>query len=153
MPMGALVSCYSTQAPESSLCWFPPTVPLRGRRGAETTGDTLGAGKLEEMKSTSADVVGLDWGTEISAARAALGPQRIVQGNVDPMVLFGTEEVIRAEVARCLSQAGPKGHILNVGHGVAQGTPEDNVKLFCQLAYESGEFFAKQGAQKAAALA
>ncbi|PNH09455.1 Uroporphyrinogen decarboxylase [Tetrabaena socialis] len=41
-------------------------------------------------------------------------------GNVDPMALFGPEEVIRAEVERCLSAAGPWGHILNVGHGVVQ---------------------------------
>ena len=74
-------------------------------------------------------------------ARAALGPRTTVQGNVDPMVLFGTEADIRQAVATCLSEAGPRGHILNVGHGVAQGTPEENVKLFCQLAHESGAFF------------
>ncbi len=42
------------------------------------------------------------------------------QGNVDPMVLFGPEEAIKAEVERCLRAAGPRGHILNVGHGVVQ---------------------------------
>lgn len=36
------------------------------------------------------------------------------------MSLFGPEEVIRAEVERCLRAAGPRGHILNVGHGVVQ---------------------------------
>ena len=77
-------------------------------------------------------------------ARAALGPRTTVQGNVDPMVLFGTEADIRQAVATCLSEAGPRGHILNVGHGVAQGTPEENVKLFCQLAHESGAFFKAQ---------
>lgn len=45
---------------------------------------------------------------------------RLRAGNVDPMVLFGTEEAIRAEVTRCLHAAGPRGHILNVGHGVPQ---------------------------------
>jgi len=104
-----------------------------------------GTGKMLEMRDTQADVIGLDWGTEMDQARAALGTGRTVQGNVDPMVLFGTEDAIRAEVARCLRQAGPRGHILNVGHGVAQGTPEENVKLFCQLAHESGEFFQKEG--------
>lgn len=44
----------------------------------------------------------------------------ILQGNVDPMCLFGPEEVIRAEVERCLGAAGTRGHILNVGHGVIQ---------------------------------
>jgi len=105
-----------------------------------------GTGKLELMRDTSANVIGLDWATEMAAAREALGHDVQVQGNVDPMVLFGTEEVIRAEVAKCLTQAGPRGHILNVGHGVAQGTPEDNVRLFCELAHQSGEFFAKSKA-------
>lgn len=77
-------------------------------------------------------------------ARQTLGPQHKVQGNVDPMVLFGTQEVIEAEVKRVLSEAGPKGHILNVGHGVVQGTPEENVGYFCELARQSGKLFAEQ---------
>lgn len=47
------------------------------------------------------------------------------------------QDVIRREVTRCLQQAGPRRHILNVGHGVVQGTPEDSVGLFCELARES----------------
>ena len=53
------------------------------------------------------------------------------------MVLFGSEEVIRENVTRCLQQAGKQHHILNVGHGVVQGTPEENVGYFCKLARES----------------
>jgi len=60
-----------------------------------------------------------------------------VQGNVDPMVLFAPEQEIRDTVRRCIAEGG-EGHILNVGHGVAQGTPEENVGLFCQMAHESG---------------
>lgn len=59
------------------------------------------------------------------------------QGNVDPMILFGNEDTIRAAVEQNLTDAGDHHHILNVGHGVIQGTPEDSVKLFCQLARES----------------
>ena len=96
-----------------------------------------GSGKIEEMATCSADVVGLDWSMDIARSRAALGPDRVVQGNVDPMVLFGSEAVITAEVERVLSAAGPTGHILNVGHGVVQGTPEQSVALFCDLARRS----------------
>lgn len=49
----------------------------------------------------------------------ALKEALAVQGNVDPMVLFGDEECIRKEVGRVLAQAGSK-HILGVGHGVIQ---------------------------------
>lgn len=85
----------------------------------------------------------------MSVARQALGAHK-VQGNVDPMVLFGTHVAIEAEVHRVLAEAGPKGHILNVGHGVVQGTPEENVGYFCELARQSGAFFAKQQQQQPA---
>eukprot|EP00884_Botryococcus_braunii_P021085 jgi/Botrbrau1/7660/Bobra.0159s0102.1 len=101
-----------------------------------------GTGKLELIGGCAADVVGLDWQTEMGAAREILGSDIRVQGNVDPMVLFGTEETVREAVATCCRRAGPKGHILNVGHGVQQGTPEENVGLFCQLARESASLFA-----------
>ena len=43
------------------------------------------------------------------------------------MVLFGPQEAIRQAVTKCLVEAGPRQHILNVGHGVIEGTPEENV--------------------------
>ena len=48
------------------------------------------------------------------------------------------QDVLRREVTRCLQQGGPSRHILNVGHGVPQGTPVENVALFCDIARESG---------------
>ena len=45
------------------------------------------------MRSCTADVIGLDWAVDMGAARRALGPSRVVQGNVDPMVLFGGEVI------------------------------------------------------------
>ena len=47
-----------------------------------------------------------------------------LQGNVDPVVLFGSEAAIEAAVRDCLSKAGERGHVLNLGHGVLVGTPE-----------------------------
>lgn len=103
-----------------------------------------GVGKLEAMATCDADVLGLDWNTSMADARAAF-PNRVTQGNVDPMVLFGTEECIRSSVAECLEAAGRQHHILNVGHGVVQGTPEENVKLFVQLARETNSVPALAG--------
>lgn len=103
-----------------------------------------GTGKLELMRGSIADVIGLDWSVDMAVARQTLGHDTRVQGNVDPMVLFGPDKAIEAAVHRCLSQAGPRGHILNVGHGVVQGTPEASVALFCDLARKSGTFHAQQ---------
>ena len=53
------------------------------------------------------------------------------------MYLLVMQDVIRREVTRCLRQAGPRKHILNIGHGVIQKTPEEGVKFFCELARQS----------------
>jgi len=91
------------------------------------------AGKETLMRGCSADVVGLDWATDMGEARGVFGKKAVLQGNVDPQVLFGPASQIEKAVQECVSKAG-RHHILNVGHGVAQGTPEENVALFCDLA-------------------
>lgn len=94
-------------------------------------------GKHEVLRQCSAEVIGLDWACRMKDARSAFGNDRTLQGNVDPMILFGKEESIREAVQRCLLEGGPQRHILNVGHGVVEGTPEESVALFCDLARES----------------
>ena len=47
-----------------------------------------------------------------------------------------------------LLKAGPSGHILNVGHGVIQGTPESSVRVFCDTAKQSGALFAQSGSNR-----
>jgi len=98
-----------------------------------------GTGKLHIVADRKHQdvVVGLDWATDMREAREQLGEQTVLQGNVDPMVLFGPEEAIRKAVEESIRDAGGRRHILNVGHGVIQGTPEHSVKLFCQVARES----------------
>lgn len=102
-----------------------------------------GTGKLEIIKATAADVVGLDWAVDMHVARSTLGSNIKVQGNVDPMILFGPEQAIIDATNKVLLQAGPRGHILGVGHGVVQGTPERNVGIFCEVARQSGSLFQK----------
>jgi hypothetical protein len=59
------------------------------------------------------------------------------------VVMDMEQDVLRREVTRVLHEAGPRRHILNVGHGVAQGTPEQNVALFCELARQSADIHAQ----------
>jgi uroporphyrinogen decarboxylase len=91
-------------------------------------------GLLERMGATGVDVVGLDWTVDMADARRRLGPGVAVQGNVDPVVLFGSQAAIEAAVADCVAKAGPTGHVLNLGHGVLVGTPEENVAYMFDLA-------------------
>uniref|UniRef100_A0A7S2Z6V6 Uroporphyrinogen decarboxylase n=1 Tax=Chloropicon laureae TaxID=464258 RepID=A0A7S2Z6V6_9CHLO len=87
-------------------------------------------GLLERMKATGADVIGLDWTLDMGDARARLGDGVSVQGNVDPVTLFSTKAGIEAAIDDCIAKAGTTGHVLNLGHGVMVGTPEESVAHF-----------------------
>lgn len=96
-----------------------------------------GSSYLERQRDMKCDVVSLDWAVDMETARATLGPDRLVQGNIDPTLLFGNEEQISEAVRTCIRKAGGKrdsGLILNLGHGVLQGTPEDSVRAFVEAA-------------------
>lgn len=94
-------------------------------------------GLLERMACTGVDVIGLDWTVDIADARKRLGSNIAVQGNVDPVVLFGSQEAVEQAVKDCITKAGPRGHVLNLGHGVLVGTPEENVAYMFDLAKRS----------------
>jgi len=83
---------------------------------------------LESMLSAGARVLGLDWRTPIRAARARMGADLVVQGNLDPaLVLAGTETALAGADAVLDDNARPDGeahagHIFNLGHGVQPNT-------------------------------
>lgn len=81
---------------------------------------------LEKMKKTGADVIGLDWRIDIDVARARLGDDVAVQGNLDPTALFLPHEEITRRVEDIIGRnAGRPGHIFNLGHGITPPTDPD----------------------------
>ncbi|MDB9539655.1 uroporphyrinogen decarboxylase [Anabaenopsis tanganyikae CS-531] len=92
------------------------------------------AGVLERMPKSGADIVTVDWAVDMAEARARLGKQVKVQGNLDPGVLFGSQDFIRDRIIDTVRKAGNWGHILNLGHGVLPETPEENVAFFFETA-------------------
>lgn len=92
------------------------------------------AGLLERMSQSGADIVNVDWTVDMADARARLGKEMKVQGNLDPGVLFGSKEFIRDRIHDTVRKAGNWGHILNLGHGVLPTTPEENVAFFFETA-------------------
>jgi len=92
------------------------------------------AGVLERMAASGADIVTVDWAVDMADARARLGHDMKVQGNLDPGVLFGSKEFIRDRIYDTVRKAGNYGHILNLGHGVLPTTPEENVAYFFETA-------------------
>jgi uroporphyrinogen decarboxylase len=92
------------------------------------------AGVLERMAKSGADILTIDWTVDMADARARLGRNVKVQGNLDPGVLFGSKEFIRDRIIDTVRKAGNWGHILNLGHGVLPETPEENVAFFFETA-------------------
>lgn len=95
-----------------------------------------GSSYLELQKDMGSDMLCLDWGVDMEQARELLGKDAAVSGNVDPRILFGTEEQIREAVSTCAKKAKGTPFVLNVGHGVMQGTPEENVGFFVDEAHK-----------------
>ncbi len=93
------------------------------------------AGVLERMGSTGVDIVSLDWTVDMADGCARLPKHLGVQGNVDPGLLFGTPEAIRERIVDAVRKAKGRRHILNLGHGILPGTPEDNARVF----FETGK--------------
>jgi uroporphyrinogen decarboxylase len=78
---------------------------------------------LHLATQTGADVIGLDWRADVAYARGILGPSVPVQGNLDPIALFGPPDSITRKVHAICDAAGPVGHVFNLGHGVTPKTP------------------------------
>jgi len=92
---------------------------------------------LESLADIGADCVGIDWTVDIAAARKRIGSRAALQGNLDPGVLFATPDVVRAEAAKVLAGFGMgSGHVFNLGHGVSQFTPPDNVAALVNAVHE-----------------
>ena len=94
------------------------------------------AGWLPACRDTGATVIGLDWRMDLEPARAQLGPALAVQGNLDPAVLLGTPTLIRQRARAVLDQAGPIGHVFNLGHGILPQTPPDHARVLVDAVRE-----------------
>ena len=119
---------------------------------------------LEEMGQLDCDVLGLDWTVNLARARTLLGgavggPGKALQGNIDPNVLFAQPQQIEAEVERTLRsfgtphqasanlprQTGPT-HIFNLGHGISQHTPPENVAVLVDAVHSCSRVMRRQTA-------
>ena len=85
---------------------------------------------LETAAESGADVMGIDWRVSLTDARRRLGADRVVQGNLDPAVLFASKDEITRRTFAMLDETGGAGHIANLGHGVLPDTPLDGIAAF-----------------------
>lgn len=96
-----------------------------------------GGGWLEAQAASGCDAIGVDWTVDLAAARERVGQRVSLQGNLDPAVLLAGKPAVRAAVATALAAYGKgAGHVFNLGHGVSQFTPPDNVAALVDAVHE-----------------
>ncbi len=93
------------------------------------------AGVIERMAATGVDIVSLDWTVDMLEGCARLPKNIGIQGNVDPGILFGSPDMIKDRIVDTVKKAKGRKHILNLGHGILPGTPEENARTF----FEAGK--------------
>ena len=92
------------------------------------------------LRGDARTVCGVDWRISLDVAWDMVGPDRAVQGNLDPTVLFAGIDSIRQHAKRILDQAaGRPGHIFNLGHGILPGTPVDHVIALVDMVHEMSD--------------
>ncbi|OGP88675.1 MAG: uroporphyrinogen decarboxylase [Deltaproteobacteria bacterium RBG_16_48_10] len=92
---------------------------------------------LERMKQAGGDVIGVDWRVDLGEAWSRIGYDVAIQGNLDPVILLGSVDLIEKEAKRILESArGRPGHIFNLGHGILPNTPVDHVKALVELVHQ-----------------
>jgi uroporphyrinogen decarboxylase len=108
---------------------------------------TKGGGAwLERMSMTGVDALGIDWMTELAAARRTVVDRVALQGNMDPGVLFAPPVAIRAEVARILESYGRgPGHVFNLGHGIQPGVDPEHVAAMVAAVHELSPAYHRGG--------
>ncbi|MBN2424958.1 MAG: uroporphyrinogen decarboxylase [Calditrichaceae bacterium] len=96
-----------------------------------------GISLLKKLRDSGADMLGVDWLTDIAEARKEAGDIAALQGNLDPATLYGSKEIISGEIDRILNAFGREsGHVFNLGHGILPDTPVDNVSFLVDYVWE-----------------
>ena len=86
----------------------------------------------KELGELNCNTIGLDWNMDIEQSRILIGPNKTLQGNLDPCVLYSNFENIEKQTNKMLCKFGKNRHIANLGHGVYPDISPDKVICFVE---------------------
>jgi uroporphyrinogen decarboxylase len=108
-----------------------------GRRVPNIVFTKGGGAWLDKIAAIGCDAAGVDWTTDLSSARKAVGGRVALQGNLDPSALFAPPAILRAETIRVLESYGTgAGHVFNLGHGITPDVDPERVALLVKTVQE-----------------
>jgi MtaA/CmuA family methyltransferase len=83
---------------------------------------------LRGMGQLGCEIVDLDFLAPMSEARAAMGENQVLLGNIDPVRILknGSPEDVKTNIAKCHREAGSR-YIVGAGCEVPRNTPPQNV--------------------------
>ena len=75
--------------------------------------------QLTDQAFSGASVLGVDWTIDLGVARKLVPGNVALQGNLDPVLMNTSPEIVARETTRLLeTMRGSNGHIFNLGHGI-----------------------------------
>lgn len=86
----------------------------------------------KEMAALACETIGLDWNMGIAESREMIGPNKTLQGNLDPAALYGDARQVEAATKAMMDQFRGSRHIANLGHGVYPDIDPEKVKVFIE---------------------
>jgi uroporphyrinogen decarboxylase len=95
---------------------------------------------LTLMRDAGGDAIGIDHRVPLDAGWERVGPDRAVQGNLDPAALLAPWDAVERKAVDVLERAGGRdGHVFNLGHGVLPPTPVETLQRLVDLVHERTE--------------
>lgn len=112
----------------ASLSWIRRIVDAIGEKAPVIVFAKSAAPSLPAIAATGATVLGIDWTVDLASAAASLPDNVAVQGNLDPVLLNTSPEIVRRETTRLLESMRERpGHIFNLGHGIMPQAKLENM--------------------------
>jgi uroporphyrinogen decarboxylase len=89
---------------------------------------------VDAYAALPAEVLGVDWRVDLADLQRR-HPERAVQGNLEPAILTAGAAPTRAAARELLAATAPRGHIVNLGHGILPQTPLESVEALVEVVH------------------
>ncbi|XP_064105205.1 LOW QUALITY PROTEIN: uroporphyrinogen decarboxylase-like [Macrobrachium nipponense] len=91
---------------------------------------------LKDLAALDYEVIGIDWTVDPTLAREIVGPNKTLQGNLDPCALYAEKKFISNAVKEMIEKFGRNRYIANLGHGMYPDMDPENLAAFVDAVHK-----------------